>query len=78
MIKNILNLLCHTIAAYTEKIKSMRQYFKAGFVGNFFGHIPKAGQVRINYFMTLDADHMWMGIRSITVIAVASICKAEF
>jgi len=56
----------------------MRQYFKAGFIGDFFGHIRKTGQVRINYFTTLDADHMWMGIRLITVIAVASIGKAEF
>ena len=62
----------------TKKIKSMRLYFKTGFIGNFFGHIRKAVQVRINYFTTLDTDHMWMGIRLIAVIAVASICKSEF
>ena len=66
------------ITTNTKKIKSMRQYFKAGFFSNFFGHIPKTGQFRINYFTTLDTDHMWMGIRLITVIAVTSICKAEF
>ncbi len=66
------------ITTDTKKIKSMRQYFKTGFIGNFFGHIRKAGQIRINYFITPDTDHMWMGIRLIAVIAVASIRKAEF
>jgi hypothetical protein len=35
----------------------MRQYIKIGFIGNFLGHIRKAGEIRINYFITLDNDN---------------------
>ena len=67
-----------SITTNTKKIKPMRQYFKTGFIGNLLGHICKAGQIRVDYFITPDTDHMWMGIRLIAVIAVASTRKAEF
>ena len=70
---NLSVFLCHTIAAYAEKIQSMIQDFKVSLNGDLFLHIFKTIQVRIDDLLALYADDVWMGVGLIPVISITPI-----
>jgi len=66
-----------TIGAEPEKIQAMTRDFEACFRNQFLGHTLQTLQIRINDFFAFGADEMRMRVRSVAVIAVASLRKPE-
>jgi len=75
--KNISAFLSQAIAAYAEKVQTVIQDFKVRFRGNFFLHIIETIEVRIDYFLALDTDDVWMGVGLVSVVSVAPIREPQ-
>ena len=77
MAKKISALLCHAIAAQTEKIQPVIQNLKIGLHCDLFCHFIQAVQVRIDYFSAPDADDVGVRIGPVAVVPVAPIREAQ-
>ena len=55
----------------------MRQYFEICLYGDLFFHFIQAIQVRIDNFLTLDTDDVWMRGRVVSIISVAPIREPQ-
>jgi len=65
------------LTANAEKINPMSQNLKTGFFSNLFCQVFRATQIRIYNFFTLHANHMWVRVWLVAVIAVTAIWKAN-
>ena len=65
------------IRANPKKIKAVTGDLKACFFNKLLGQTLDAPQLRINDFLALGTDKMWVGVRVFTVIAVASLGKSQ-
>jgi hypothetical protein len=66
-----------TIGAEAEKIQAMTRDLKACFRNQFLRHPLQSLQIGVNDFFTFGADEMRMRVRSVAVIAVASLRKPQ-
>ncbi len=71
------NFLCHAIVAYTEKVHPVIQNFKTRLRFDFGFNVIQAIQVRVHNFLTLDTDHVRVGIGLVSIISVAAIREPE-
>ena len=66
------------ITACAEKINPVIYDLKACLFDNFLCQVFKTAQIRINYYFTLCANYVGVGIRLVAVIAIAPIRESKF